>query len=156
MPIPILEGIPMWFVGSVIGTLGTPGVVLVMWFVDHRRLSRQREADKQALERQREFDKQNLDKVLAQIDLDRKERFQRRADDRRALDGILDQYEKDVTRVTRFYEANVDLVKNYEKLAGELMQVIHLNTQVQTRMVERIDNNMFCPVIRERGTRTSE
>ena len=122
----MIEGLPLWFISAVVGTLGAPGVVLILWYVDHRRLSHQREEDRKEIARQREADNEKLQ-------------------------AVLDQYEKDVTRVTRFYESNVQLVENYEKLSGELMQVIQLNTQVQTRLVERIDNNMFCPMVREKG-----
>lgn len=64
---------------------------------------------------------------------------------------ILRQYKDDVDLVTRYYKANVELVERYEKLADDLSDIIHLNTQVQTRLVEKIDNNLFCPIIREKG-----
>lgn len=66
---------------------------------------------------------------------------------------ILKRYKDDVDMVTRYYNANVELVEHYEKLSGQLSDIIHLNTQVQTRLVEKIDNNLFCPVIREKGPR---
>jgi hypothetical protein len=55
--------------------------------------------------------------------------------------------------VTQYYNSNVELVERYEKLAGELSGIIHLNTQIQTRLVEKIDNNLFCPIIREKDPR---
>lgn len=53
----------------------------------------------------------------------------------------------------QMYENNVLLVKGYEKLASDLTSIIHLNIQAQTRLVEKIENNMYCPVIREKGPR---
>lgn len=64
---------------------------------------------------------------------------------------ILSQYREDVRRVSQYYDNNVELVKRYADLADSLSEIIHLNTQVQTQLVEAIKNNMFCPMIREKG-----
>ncbi|MBE0598298.1 MAG: hypothetical protein IH614_13605 [Desulfuromonadales bacterium] len=69
------------------------------------------------------------------------------------LAAVLENYRADMQKVTRYYEDNVLLVKGYERLASDLSGIIHLNTQVQTHLVEQIKNNMFCPVIREKGPR---
>jgi hypothetical protein len=114
----MIEGLSTGFIAIVIYTLGLPGAVLVMWYVDNRRYERQ--------EKKRE---EELNKVLA-------------------------AYHEDVRTVTRFYEDNVLLVKNYQKLADDLSGIIHLNTQVQTQLVEQIKHNMFCPIIREKGSAT--
>lgn len=65
--------------------------------------------------------------------------------------ATLEAHDKRFEGVVRMYENNAELVKGYEKLAGDLAGIIHLNTQVQTRLVEKIDNNMYCPAIREKG-----
>jgi len=83
---------------------------------------------------------------------------QRRADKmmqehKKELGEVLDRYRDDMAKVTRYYEDNVLLVKGYERLAGDLASIIHLNTQAQTHLVEQIKNNMFCPVLREKGPR---
>lgn len=52
--------------------------------------------------------------------------------------------------VVRMYENNVLLVKSSEKTADGLQTVIHLSTQAITRMIEKIDNNHYCPILRER------
>ena len=64
---------------------------------------------------------------------------------------ILTQYREDVATTTRYYEDNVELVKNYNKLSNELCNVIHMHTQVMTQLVEKISNNMYCPLVRKRG-----
>jgi len=75
------------------------------------------------------------------------------AEHKKDLAQVLERYSKDMAKVTRYYEDNVLLVKGYERLAGDLAGIIHLNTQAQTHLVESIRNNMFCPAIREKGPR---
>lgn len=123
---PLLEGIPMWFIGLAISAMGSPGIVLVLWYIDHRKIERIRREDQKAMHKMREEDKESMNKVLA-------------------------EYKDDVQRISHFYDSNVKLVENYEKLAGELADIIHLNTQAQTTLVEQIKNNMFCPMVREKG-----
>lgn len=67
--------------------------------------------------------------------------------------ATLEAHNQRFEEVVRMYEDNVLLVRGYEKLANDLTSVIHLNIQVQTRLVEKIDNNMYCPAIREKGPR---
>lgn len=67
------------------------------------------------------------------------------------ISELMKNYKEDVDKVTNYYERNVELVEKYEKLSDELSGIIHLNTQVQTRLVESIKNNMFCPAIRQAG-----
>lgn len=67
------------------------------------------------------------------------------------LDKLMQQYQKDMAEVREFYENNVELVKDYQKLSSELANIIHLNTQVQTRLVDRVETNAFCPAVREAG-----
>lgn len=67
------------------------------------------------------------------------------------VNKILAVYREDVQKISRFYEDNVQLVKNYERTATDLRDVITLNTQVMTQLVEKISNNMYCPAVREKG-----
>ena len=83
------------------------------------------------------------------VDLLRANRLEKKRDKEQAL--LLDAYREDVRAVTQFYKDNVLLVENYQKLANDLAGIIHLNTQVQTQLVEKIKNNMFCPIVREKG-----
>ena len=60
--------------------------------------------------------------------------------------------------MVNMYNNNVELVKAYDKAmnrwerhADDLSGIIHLNTQMSTKLVERIDNNMYCPALRERN-----
>ncbi len=62
---------------------------------------------------------------------------------------LADQREFD--KVTRYYEDNVRLVEVYEQLAGSLSDIIQRNTKAITKLIDRIDNNHFCPAVRKRG-----
>jgi hypothetical protein len=109
---------------AVANILGLPGIILLLWWVDGRRMA--------ASERRTEW-------IIQQHQSDNEK--------------VLRKYEDDVRLVTQYYNSNVELVERYEKLAGELSGIIHLNTQIQTRLVEKIDNNLFCPIIREKDPR---
>lgn len=81
-----------------------------------------------------------------------------RGEERDRVDAVLLQYKRDVDHVASMYRDNVVLVKETQslaqrvaQLAEELSSIVHLNTQAQTRLVERIDNNMFCPLVRAKG-----
>ncbi len=87
--------------------------------------------------------------IMWYVDNRRYERQEKKRDE--DLNKVLAAYHEDVRTVTRFYEDNVMLVKSYEKLAADLASIIHLNTQAQTQLVEKIRNNMFCPIVREKG-----
>ena len=66
------------------------------------------------------------------------------------------QYREDIAEIKRLYENNVHLVKEYqascdrlESLYSETLSIISLNTQTQTRLVESINNNLYCPMVRK-------
>lgn len=50
--------------------------------------------------------------------------------------------------VVSMYEANVRLVEKYEQIAGDLKDVIIMNTQAITRLDEGIRDNQYCPMVR--------
>jgi hypothetical protein len=107
-------------------SLGYAGLVLIFWWVDHRRFAQIRDEDNQRFESVTTEYKKEISKILS-------------------------QYREDMTKMTRYYENNIDLVKGYGKLADELSGIIHLNTRAMTELVEKIQNNMFCPAVREKG-----
>lgn len=74
------------------------------------------------------------------------------------IQAILEQYRKDVSEIKRLYESNSRLVTNtneafkrLEKIYGEVVSIISLNTQTQTNLVNAIKNNQFCPIVRNKG-----
>jgi len=59
--------------------------------------------------------------------------------------------EKRALIFTNRYDNNIEFVKNYEKLAGNLTDLVHVNVQAMTRMVEKITANQWCPIVRRKG-----
>ena len=57
--------------------------------------------------------------------------------------------EKRHSAVVNMYENNVDLVKNYEKIAGGLQDILVLSTQTMTSVKLSVDNNLYCPLMRK-------
>lgn len=102
----ILEGLPISLITLAIGTLGVPGLIILLFYAHILHTGK-----------------------------------------------ILAAYREDVDKVRQFYERNVSLVEKYERLATDLKDVITMSTQVNTQLVEKIQNNMFCPVVRENGPR---
>jgi hypothetical protein len=132
----------MGLIESIINTLGAPGLILaclgapcmVMCFMyaDHRRYERERlEAIKADSIKQLEHHKN-----LAQM----KEQYL----------AIIAQQERRFEIVIKNYENNVILVESYQKLANELAGIIHMSTMVLTKLVEKIDNNLYCPMVKEK------
>lgn len=65
-----------------------------------------------------------------------------------AITTFMGAYESQFKDFETKYDNNVLLVQNYEKLANELMTVVHLNTQAMTRLVDRIDFSRSNPKIK--------
>ncbi|MHB1059806.1 MAG: hypothetical protein ACYC0F_18175 [Rhodanobacter sp.] len=118
----MLEGLSLSTIMPIVSMLGLPGLVMIFWYVDQRRIT--------------EAEARHLLEVAAI-----KEQFT----------AVMAASEKRFEAVVRMYEDNVLLVKGYERLAGELANIIHLNTQMQTRLVEKIESNMNCPIVRDGG-----
>jgi hypothetical protein len=51
----------------------------------------------------------------------------------------MDRYAADMKEMRDMYLTNASLVKRYEEVAGDLREVVILNTQAMTRLVDRID-----------------
>lgn len=58
------------------------------------------------------------------------------------IDKTLSQYREDMLEQRKMYESNVELVKRYQNLAGDLKDVITLNTRVMTQLVDRIEKEV--------------
>lgn len=57
--------------------------------------------------------------------------------------------EKRHAAAIKMYEDNVKLVEAYEKTAEGLQDIIILSTQTMTQVRDRIDANLFCPLMRK-------
>ena len=65
----------------------------------------------------------------------------------RRFEKIVALSEKHFSAFEERYANNIYLVKNYEKLAGDLSTIVHLNTQAITRLVDRIDFSKLKPEV---------
>ena len=55
------------------------------------------------------------------------------------IDTTLKQYREDMLEQRKMYESNVELVKRALSMADDLKDIVILNTQAMTRLVDRID-----------------
>lgn len=111
----MLAELPLVYIVGIVNVLGLPGLVLIFWYVDQRRVSHILESHQ------------------------------------RDMNVVLVQYREDMLELENMYKTNVRLVEKYEKLADDLANIIHLNTQAMTNLVNMIKNNMFCPLVRAKG-----
>ena len=61
---------------------------------------------------------------------------------------ILAQYKADMTDQREMYKNNVELVRAVTAIAENQQDVIIMNTRFMERLVDRIDTNQFCPMVR--------
>lgn len=83
------------------------------------------------------------------VDQRRTERIMKEKDVR--IDGILDQYRKDMLELRRMYESNVRLVEGYEDVckrmelhSGDLVSTVRLNTQAYQKLTDFLENRVPC------------
>ena len=62
--------------------------------------------------------------------------------------------EKRFDAVSKMYENNVELVKAYEQVSKRLHDTVVFNTQTLTQVKDIADNNLFCPILKQRTQRT--
>jgi hypothetical protein len=65
------------------------------------------------------------------------------------MNHALKEYGAALGTVSKYYEDNVELVRDFQKIADGFQSVVVLNTQAMQRLVDRVDNNLWCPVLRE-------
>ncbi len=64
--------------------------------------------------------------------------------DGRRYSDLLRQYKKDVDAAIIRYDNNILLVEKYDKLAGDLKEIIMLNTEAVTRQNEALNQKRYC------------
>lgn len=62
---------------------------------------------------------------------------------------IVKELGKNQMATSQFYRDNVELVKNYQRIANDLSDLIVSNVSVLQRLAGLIENNMQCPAVRE-------
>jgi hypothetical protein len=111
----MIEGIPVWLIGLVAGSQGTVGIVMLFWYVDHRRIERVvREKD---------------DRIDAILDEYRKDMGEMRR-----------MYESNV----RLVEGYEDACKRIDRTTGDLMDTVRLNTQAYQKLTDFLENRVPC------------
>lgn len=68
--------------------------------------------------------------------------------DMKTVRNIQEENRKDVAKLSRMYENNAHLVEKNEQLSQDLKDVILLNTQAFQRLVDDVNGNQFCPMVR--------
>lgn len=61
---------------------------------------------------------------------------------------ILDKYKEDMAETRKMYESNVKLVEGYESVAGDLKDIVVLNTRCLTQLSDEVRQNQYCPMVR--------
>lgn len=127
-----MDGMSLTWGAVIMQVLGLPGLIFIIWHFDNKRFIRQEEIRKEEARIEKETRKKEMR-------------------------ATLDQYREDVSQIKSLYESNARLVMStnhaydrLEKLYGEAISVISLNTQTQANLVNAINNNQFCPVIRDK------
>lgn len=89
----------------------------------------------------------------------RDERFQARLNEvltqnQQSLERVLGEFRQAAVNFESKYDANVVLVKETQNLTGRVIRmaeesssVVVLNTQILTKLAERIEHNLFCPIV---------
>jgi hypothetical protein len=75
----------------------------------------------------------------------------KQVEDNKRFEAIVALSEKHFDEFTKRYDNNILLVKNYEKLSGDLTTIVHLNTQAITRLVDRIDFSRISASVKPKG-----
>lgn len=62
---------------------------------------------------------------------------------------VFERQDKRFEEVVSMYTNNVGLVKGYEKITGDLQDLVILVTSTMQTLIEHIKNNFFCPQSRK-------
>jgi len=113
---------PITYSVAILQILGLPGLIFIIWYFDNKRFQRQEGLRKAEMQQ------------------------------------ILDQYRADVSEIKRLYESNSRLVDDCTKafcrldsVYDQVVDIVSLNTQTQTELVKSIENNRYCPLVRQKG-----
>ena len=68
--------------------------------------------------------------------------------DSKANEKTLRQYREDMIEMRKMYESNVELVKRFVEISGDLREIVIMNTQAWQRVSDDVRQNQFCPTVR--------
>lgn len=132
-----MESLSLPFAQIIIQLLGLPGLIFIIWHFDNKRLDKQR-------------DQYVTEQLLLREAYEREHKL-----DRGQVSILLTQYRDDVGTIKGLYQNNAHLVGDYdkalarlEKITGDMMSVVSLNSQSYMHLADAIKNNTFCPNVR--------
>lgn len=99
-----------------------------------------------SMSKRNEKQTQRADRIMAEQNAKAKEMSR---EFREHVNSIMMAQENRFEAVVRMYENNVKLVDDYSNLAGDLTGIITLSTRTLEGLVNKIDNNQFCPIVRK-------
>ncbi|GAB4485969.1 MAG: hypothetical protein OHK006_13050 [Thermodesulfovibrionales bacterium] len=62
---------------------------------------------------------------------------------------VFERQDKRFEEVVSMYNNNAGLVRGYEKISGDLQELVILVTSTMQTLVEHIKNNLYCPLRRD-------
>lgn len=68
---------------------------------------------------------------------------------RNLMDRTVREHGEAFTEVSQFYRDNVELVRVTQRMASEHIDIISLNTRIQQKLVDKIETNQFCPLVKK-------
>lgn len=74
--------------------------------------------------------------------------------------NLLSEYQKDMRfalaqyaahqeETRQMYRDNVELVKDWKRVAGDLHETVVLNTRTMQKITDKVDSNQFCPLVKK-------
>jgi len=108
---------------AVLKSTGIVGLLILIGYIEHRRWQ------------------DVISLFQAEIKVERTEQ-------RKNIEKLTEMYAEQFNKLSGYYGRSVSTAEYYEKLSKELAAIISMNTHAQTQLSDKIDNNLFCPIIR--------
>lgn len=134
---------------GILERLGVPGVFIVLFgviLIPVASLIVINHANTKSLTEMHEQARRDTQAIVQQLRSDMSNALETYRSD--TLD-IVKELGKNQMATAQFYRDNVELVKNYQRIANDLSDLIVSNVSVLQRLAGLIENNMQCPAVRE-------
>lgn len=134
---------------GILERLGVPGVFIILFgviLIPVASLIVINHANTKSLTEMHEQARRDTQAIVQQLRSDMSNALETYRSD--TLD-IVKELGKNQMATSQFYRDNVELVKNYQRIANDLSDLIVSNVSVLQRLAGLIENNMQCPAVRE-------
>lgn len=125
--------------------VGFGAVVLILWYLDSRRREREMKA---ALDTIREGFGDALKEIRATAEKSEERNQELLRIYREDTQRLLAEHKDSVVQVSNFYTDNVELVRNFELLSKQQLEVLLMVSQQLQRVEDGVTNNLYCPLHR--------